>query len=88
MLNSFLQMQRDLEQDNGGHSSVLVHRKSGILSVKIVHMVILAKANIQSSVLRVHCPEVNSKAKAVENCRYSIVPIWKRLRLFFAQLLL
>ena len=25
-----------------------------------------------------------SKAKAMENCRYTIVPIWKRLRLFFA----
>ena len=31
-----LYMQEDLEQDNG-HFSVLVQRKSGILSVKIVH---------------------------------------------------
>ena len=31
-------MQEDLEQDNG-HFSVLVQRKSGILSVKIVHKV-------------------------------------------------
>ena len=38
MLNSFLYMQEDLEQDNG-HFSVLVQRKSGILSVKIVHKV-------------------------------------------------
>ena len=30
------------------------------------------------SVPRVHCSEVSSKAKAVENCRYTIVPIWKR----------
>ena len=36
MLNSFLYMHRDLEQDNG-HFSVLVQRKSGTLSVKIVH---------------------------------------------------
>ena len=35
MLNSFLYWQEDMEQDNG-HFSVLVERKSGILSVKIV----------------------------------------------------
>ena len=40
------------------------------------------KADIQFSVLQVHCPEVDSKAKGMENCRYTIVPIWKRLRLF------
>ena len=34
------------------------------------------------------CPEVSSKARAVENCRYTIVPIWTRLQLIFAQLLL
>ena len=34
---------------------------------------------------KVHCPEVSSKAKAVENCPCTIVPIWKRLKLFFAQ---
>ena len=38
MLDSFLFMQEDLEKDNG-HFSVLVQRKSGILSVKIVHKV-------------------------------------------------
>ena len=38
MLNSFLNLQEDLEQDNG-HFSVLVQRKSGILSVKIVQKV-------------------------------------------------
>ena len=31
-----------------------------------------------------YCPEVNSKAKVMENCRYTILLIWKRLRLFFA----
>ena len=31
-----------------------------------------------------HCPEVNSKAKDMANCRYTMQPIWKRLRLFFA----
>ena len=38
MLNSFLSVQRDSEQDNG-HSSGLDQRKSGILSVKTVHKV-------------------------------------------------
>ena len=36
MLNSFLSMQRDLEQDNG-HSLDLDRRKSGTLLVKTVH---------------------------------------------------
>ena len=38
MLDSFLCLQENLEQDNG-HSLVLVQRKSGTLSVKIVHKV-------------------------------------------------
>ena len=38
MLNSFLYMRKDLNQDDG-HFSVLVQRKSGILSVQIVHKV-------------------------------------------------
>ena len=39
--------------------------------------------DVQFSVLQVHCPEVDSKAKDMENFRYTIVLIWKRLRLFF-----
>ena len=42
------------------------------------------KADVQFSALRAHCPEINSKAKDMENCRYTMQPIWKRLRLFFA----
>ena len=95
-LVSFLQ--DDLEQDNS-HFLVLVHRRSGIQSVKIVHkengdnmaermMLEFAESGHPISVLQVHCSEVDSKAKAMENCRYTIVPIWKRLRLFFAQLFL
>ena len=38
MLNSFLYLRKDSEQDNG-HSSGLDQRKSGILSLKIVHKV-------------------------------------------------
>ena len=47
-------------------------------------LVEFAEADVQFSVLQVHCPEVNSKAKDMENCRYTMQPIWKRLRLFFA----
>ena len=67
--------------------------KSGTLSVKIVHKESwtiwrkeccwnLQKADVQFSVLRLHCPEVNSKAKDVENCGYTLQPTRKRLRLF------
>ena len=38
MLDSFLKMQRDLEQDND-HFLVLVQRRSGILGKRIVHKV-------------------------------------------------
>ena len=52
-------------------------------------MVTLAESgHHQSFEPRVHCPEVSSRAKAVENCRYTIVPTRTRLQLFFAQLLL
>ena len=75
MLNSFLNLQEDLEQENG-HFSVLVQRKSGILSVKIVHKVNgtkwqkrwwwhSQKGNTQSSDPRVHCPEECLRAKVV-----------------------
>ena len=73
MLDSYLCMQEDLEKDNG-HSLVLNLRKSGTLSVKTVHKESGTKlqkgccwnslrADVQFSVLRLHCPEVNSKAK-------------------------
>ena len=98
MPNSFLFLQRDLEKDNG-HSLVLVLKRSGTVSVKTVHKEYgttwrkgcgwnSQKAVVRSSALRAHCPEVDCKAKAVENCRYTIVPIWIRSKLFFAQLFL
>ena len=73
MLDSFHKMQNDLEQDNG-HSLVLVLRKSGTLSKKTVHKESGTKlqkgccwnslrVDVQYSVLRLHCPEVNSKSK-------------------------
>ena len=98
MLNSSLSMQRNSEQDNG-HSSDLDRRKSGTLLVKTVHKdngttslswwcLNSQKADTQSFEPRVHCPEVSSRAKAVENCPSTIVPTRTQLQLFFAQLLL
>ena len=95
MLNSFLSMQRDSEQDNG-HSSDLDQRKSGTLSVKIVHKVNgtkslswwcwhSQKADTQSSPSHEpHCPEECLKAKVVENCRSTTVPTRKRLKTVFS----
>ena len=40
------------------------------------------RADAQFSVLRVHCPEVNPKAKDIANCRFTMQPTRKRLRLF------
>ena len=73
MPNSFLCTQRDLEKDNG-HLLVLVLNRSGIVSVKTVHKEYgtiqlkgcfwnSQKVDVQSSALRVHCPEVESKSK-------------------------
>ena len=92
MPNSLLKMQRDFEKDNG-HSLVLVLRKSGTRSVKTVHKKYgtiwqkgccwnSQKAGTQFSVQQLHCPEVGSKAKVMENCRYAMQPMWKRLRFF------
>ena len=71
---------------------LFVHREKGLfLSVYVDDIKLAgnsAKADTQSSEPRVHCLEVSSKAKAVENCRFTIVPIWKRLKLFFALLFL
>ena len=42
------------------------------------------KADVRFSVLRLHCPEVNSKAKDTDNCRFTLQPSRKRFRLLFA----
>ena len=44
---------------------------------------IAPKADVQFSVLRLHFSEVNSKAKDMVNCRFTMQPTKKRLRLFF-----
>ena len=71
-----------------------VLKRSGILP-RIVHKELgttlrnrccwnLQKVDILFSVQRLHCPGVNSRAKDMENCRFILVPLKKRLRLFFA----
>ena len=42
------------------------------------------KADIRFSVPRLHCPEVNSGAKDMENCRFTLLPLRKQVRLCFA----
>ena len=93
MLKPSLYMQRSVEKDNG-HSSVPVPKRRGLLLKRTVHNEFgtisrkrccwnLPKAHVQFSVLRLHCPEVNSsKAKDTENCRYTLLPLRKQLRLF------
>ena len=44
------------------------------------------KADILPSVQRLHCPDVFSKAKDVESCRYTSLQIIQQLKLFFAEL--
>ena len=89
VLRSFLSMRKDFHRDNG-HSLVLDQKRSGTLSVKTVHKengTIWRKgdriADTQFSVPRVRCPEERSKAKVVENCQFTSVPVVRRLILFF-----
>ena len=78
-LDSYLCMLEDLVKDKG-HSLVLVPKRSGILWKRTVHKEIgtmsrkrclwnLPTAHVRLSVQRFHCPEVNSKAQDMENCR-------------------
>ena len=97
-LDSCLCMQKDLEKDNG-HSLVLVPQRSGLLWKKTVYKEYgtiwmkgccwnLPKAHVQFSALRAHCPEVDSKAEDMDSYRYTLRPMRKRLKLFFAELFL
>ena len=60
-----------------------VHKEFGTISRKRCCWN-LPKAHVQFSVLRLHCPEVNSEAKDMENCRFTLLPLRKQLKLFFA----
>ena len=84
---------------DSGHSLVQVLKRSGILRKRIVHKEFgiisrkrccwnSLKADVQFSVQQLHCPGVFSRAKDTENCRFTLQPTRKRLRLFFAYLFL
>ena len=90
-----LYLQNHFQQDVG-HSSDLDHKQSGILLTTRDHKengteslnwwwTNSEKADTQFSEPRVRCPEERSKAKEVENYRYTSVPMVMRLKLFFAQ---
>ena len=66
-------------------SSIKVDSPQGIWDQKVEKMVEFAEADVQFSVLRLHCPEVNSKAK---DMRFTMQPTRKRLRQFFAEFFL
>ena len=91
----FSNCKQDVDQDNG-HLLVLVLKRSGLLSVKIVHKENgtiwrkgccwnSQKVIVQFSVLQVHYPEVNSEAKDMINCLYILLQNKKQLKLFFAE---
>ena len=61
----------------------IAHKEFGIISRKRCCWN-SQKADVLFSVQQLHCPGVISKAKDTENCRFTIVPIRQRLRLFFA----
>ena len=74
-------------EKSGTPSVKTVHKENGTIWRKGCYWK-SQKADVQFSVPQVHCPEVDSKAKVMENCRYTIQSIWKRLKLFFALLFL
>ena len=87
-------LRENLVLDNG-HLLDQVLKRSGILEKRIVHKelgIILRKkcywnsqkADILLSVQRLHCPGVNSRAKDMENCRYTSLQMNTQLKQFFA----
>ena len=55
---------------------------------RVAELMMIQFSESRHPVFRATSPEVCSKAKEVENCRYTTAPIWIRLKLFFAQLFL
>ena len=51
---------------------------------KIAERMLLEFAESGCPIFRATTPDVNSKAKDMVNCLFTLQPIWKRLRLFFA----
>ena len=86
-------LREDLVLDNG-HSLDQYLKRRGILQ-RIVHKELgiilrnrccwnLQKVDILPSVQQLHCPGVSSRAKDVENCRYTSLQMNTQLRQFFA----
>ena len=71
MLNSFHYFQEDLEQDNG-HFSVLVQRKSGLLSLKTAHKVNGTFTESRHPVFRVTIPLSRGQLKSKGGGKLSI----------------
>ena len=95
MPNSFLCMQKDLGKGHWSFIGPGSEKKwycisedspQGVWDKMAERMLCGNSQNVvvQISALRVHCTEVDSKARDMENCRYTMQPIWKRLKLFFA----
>ena len=97
LLDSFLFMQVDLEQDNG-HFWVLVQRKSGPLSVRTVYKVnetmsekmMLTSAESGHTVFHATSPLRRGQLKSKDGVKLSIhyLPIWKQSKLFCRRLFL
>ena len=68
---SFLYMQKDLEQDNG-HFLVLVLKRSGILSVKIVHKRMGQNGESGHPIFRATSPLSRSRLKSKGHGKLSI----------------
>ena len=86
-------MQRNLALDNG-HFLVQVLKRSGILWKRRVYKEFgiisrtrccwnSQKAGVLFSAQQLHCPGEVSKAKDMENCRFTIVPIRKTVETIF-----
>ena len=61
----------------------IVHKEHGITS-RTKCCWNSQKADILLSVQRLHCPGVNSRAKDMENCRYTSLQMKQQLKQFFA----
>ena len=83
-------LREDLVLDNG-HLLDQVLKRSGILEKRIVHKELgitsrtkccwnSQKADILFSVQRLHCPEVFSRAKDMENCQYTSLQITQQMK--------
>ena len=89
MLNSFLYLQKDSEQDNGLGSEKRRYSFSEDSPqgewATIAEQMMVTFAESTHPIFRANCPEECLKAKVVENCRCIIAPTLRRLKLLFAQ---